>query len=81
MTIIRVSLVGFLGLVFAPLTVHAATLEEAALPGATFDKATFRLWYPDDLATIRALVVLVPGSNDDGRAQADDAAWQDFARK
>jgi hypothetical protein len=28
---------------------------------------------------LRAIVVLVPGSNGDGRGQVDDAVWQAFA--
>jgi len=30
---------------------------------------------------LRGVVVLVPGSNIDGRAQVDDAFWQEFARR
>lgn len=48
-------------------------------PGANFDKADFRLWYPPDVATIDAIVVLVPGSNGDGRSSVNDPIWQDFA--
>jgi poly(3-hydroxybutyrate) depolymerase len=56
-----------------------ATLDEAAPPGANYAKAEFRLWYPDAAATVRAIVVLVPGSNGDGRAGVDDPVWQAFA--
>jgi len=56
-----------------------ATFDEAAPPGANYDKAEFRLWIPDGSGAVRALVVLVPGSNGDGRAQVDDPAWQAFA--
>ena len=47
-------------------------LEESAPPGANYDKAEFRLWLPKNAAAIRAIVVLVPGSNGDGRGQAED---------
>jgi dienelactone hydrolase len=62
-------------------TAAAATLDEAAPPGANYDKAEFRLWYPDDLARIRAIVLLVPGSNGDGRGQVDEPFWREFATR
>jgi poly(3-hydroxybutyrate) depolymerase len=54
-------------------------LDETVPPGANFDKAEFRFWLPAGEATVRALVVLVPGSNGDGRPMAADAFWQEFA--
>jgi poly(3-hydroxybutyrate) depolymerase len=57
----------------------AATFDEAAAPGANYDKAEFRLWLPDTPGPVRALVLLVPGSNGDGRGQVDDPFWQAFA--
>ncbi|MGA7237118.1 MAG: hypothetical protein WBY44_15635 [Bryobacteraceae bacterium] len=60
---------------------RGATLDGAAAPGRNYAKAEFRLWYPDDAGPFRAVVVLVPGSNGDGRPMVDDAAWQAFAVK
>jgi poly(3-hydroxybutyrate) depolymerase len=57
------------------------TLDETLPPGANFDKAEFRFWLPSGAKTVRALVVLVPGSNGDGRPMAADAFWQEFATK
>jgi dienelactone hydrolase len=57
------------------------TLDEAAAPGHNYDKAEFRLWYPDAAPELRAVVVLAPGSNGDGRPQVDDPAWRAFASK
>lgn len=57
------------------------TLDETVPPGANFDKAEFRFWLPAGATTIRALIVLVPGSNGDGRPMAGDAFWQEFATK
>jgi poly(3-hydroxybutyrate) depolymerase len=48
------------------------TYDEAVPPGANFDKAEFRFWLPSGASAVRALVVLVPGSNGDGRAMAAD---------
>jgi dienelactone hydrolase len=59
----------------------AATLDETVAPGHNYDKAEFRLWYPDAAGPFQAIVVLVPGSNGDGRAQVDDPVWQAFATK
>jgi poly(3-hydroxybutyrate) depolymerase len=57
------------------------TLDESLPPGANYDKAEFRFWLPQDAKTVRAVVVLVPGSNGDGRPMAADVFWQDFATK
>jgi hypothetical protein len=54
-------------------------LDEAAAPSANYDKAEFRLWYPDKVRFIRAVLVLVPGANADGRLDVDDGFWQAFA--
>lgn len=73
--------------VFTSLTLFTSSfqgsqsLEETIPPGANFDKAEFRFWTPKDTASLRGIVVLVPGSNGDGRPMADDAFWQEFATK
>jgi poly(3-hydroxybutyrate) depolymerase len=58
-----------------------ATLDEVVPPGRNFDKAEFRLWVPKDLAQVRAVAVLLTGSNGDGRPQVDDPVWQAFAMR
>lgn len=58
-----------------------ATLDEAAAPGKNYAKAEFRLWYPDGAASLKAALILVPGSNGDGRSSVDDPVWQAFATK
>jgi len=57
----------------------STTLDVTIAPGANYDKADFRLWLPPNVAKVRAIVVLIPGSNGDGRPMADDKFWQDFA--
>ena len=57
----------------------AASLDEVVAPGNNYDKAEFRLWYPSDAGRLQAVVVLLPGSNGDGRPQVDDPIWQAFA--
>lgn len=53
----------------------------AASSGDNYDKAEFRLWYPNEAGIFRAVVVLVPGSNGDGRPAVDEPAWQSFAAR
>jgi poly(3-hydroxybutyrate) depolymerase len=64
----------------APIA-RAQTIEDSIAPGKNFDKAQFRLWYPHDAGKLRAVLVLVPGSNGDGRSMADDSTWQAFASR
>src|ERR1041384_3630282 len=58
-----------------------AACDIAVPPGTNYDKAEFRLWYPASPAPVQAALVLVPGSNGDGRPMADDPFWQDFAAR
>jgi poly(3-hydroxybutyrate) depolymerase len=57
------------------------TIDETVPPGDNYDKAEFRLWVPAGAAALDATLVLVPGSNGDGRPMADDKFWQEFATK
>jgi poly(3-hydroxybutyrate) depolymerase len=57
------------------------TFDEMIPPGANYDKAEFRLWVPPGIARVRAVLVLVPGSNGDGRPMAEDTFWQSFATR
>jgi poly(3-hydroxybutyrate) depolymerase len=59
----------------------AITLDETVPPGANFNNADFRLWLPANAGPVRAIVLLVPGSNGDARDETGDAAWQAFAVK
>ena len=68
-------------LFFAAAAVHAQAMDDSIPPGANFDKAQFRLWIPQSVQHLRAILVLVPGSNGDGRAMAQDSVWQAFATR
>ncbi len=59
----------------------AQTFDVSVPPGANFDTAEFRLWHPDDVEALRGILVLVPGSNGDGRAGVEDPTWRDLAKK
>lgn len=54
-------------------------LDESAPAGANYDKAEFRFWAPDGVARLDGILVLNPGSNGDGRAQAADSTWRSWA--
>jgi dienelactone hydrolase len=58
-----------------------ATFDAYAKKGGNYLKAEFRLWFPDMVGLIRGIVLLVPGSNEDGRADIADLKWQAFAVK
>jgi len=51
-----------------------------ARPGA-YDVAQFRMWLPDAAMVPRALLILMPGFEGDGRGMADSREWQEFAAK
>jgi poly(3-hydroxybutyrate) depolymerase len=58
---------------------RSPTFEASAKPGDNYEQAEFRLWLPDPTTPVRALVVLLPGSNDDGRDEVRDPFWHAFA--
>lgn len=60
---------------------QTSVIDDSIPAGANFDKAQFRLWIPPSAAKVRAVLVLVPGSNGDGRAMAEDSVWRAFATK
>ena len=68
-------------LTFSSLTIRAAILNDSIPSGKNFDKAAFRLWYPDQIYPIKGVMVLVPGSNGDGRGLVSDLFWQELAQK
>ncbi|MFI5228823.1 MAG: hypothetical protein ACHQWU_07125 [Gemmatimonadales bacterium] len=59
----------------------ANTIDDSIAPGANYDKAQFRFWTPNTAGALRGVLVLVPGSNGDGRAMAGDTVWQAFAAR
>jgi dienelactone hydrolase len=70
-----------------PPPIAAPLILDYEVPArANFTKAAFRFWYPagnsaNQAQPIRAVLLLVPGYNDDGRKNLRDPLWQDFARR
>lgn len=60
---------------------NSQTYDTALPPGNNFDQAQFRLWIPEGLETVRAILVLVPGSNGDGRDQVETPLWRNLAEE
>lgn len=56
-------------------------LDYTAAPGANYAKAEFRFWAPPGIAKLDGILVLVPGSNGDGRDQAADPTWRQWAEQ
>ncbi len=59
----------------------AQTFDVTVPPGQNFETAEFRLWHPEGVELLRGILVLVPGSNGDGRASVEDATWRGLAEK
>ena len=76
LTLFSCTLLGFMA---RPLS--AQTFDVSFPPGENFDQAEFRLWHPEGVEVLRGIVVLVPGSNGDGRGEVEDSTWRELARK
>ena len=66
---------------YAQTSSISPVIDDSIPPGANFDKAEFRLWLPSGGGALNGALILVPGSNGDGRAMAQDTVWQAFATK
>lgn len=63
--------------------VLAATLEFEVPPAANekYKSAQFRLWLPDDVRELKAIIIKQHGCGRNGIDHADDAQWQALAKK
>src|SRR5689334_7885384 len=64
-----------------PYVPGALDITIPSTASSNFDHADFRLWVPEGAGPLKAIVVLVPGSNGEGRRMADDTLWQSFATR
>ena len=74
-------ILALLPVIFAATGLKAKTFNDSIPPGKNFNKAVFRLWHSDHATTLRGILLLVPGSNTDGRGMADDTMWQNYAAR
>jgi dienelactone hydrolase len=70
-----------LKLLFMSATSGQTILKDSVINGNNFEKAAFSLWFKNDIKKIQGLIVLVPGSNSDGRTSVYDTAWQNLAAR
>jgi len=78
--LICLALCGFMsGLAAEQLVENPAEWDAGPVVGAALDKAQFRWWAPAGAQKLTGVIVLIPGRNGDGRALADDPAWQQIA--
>lgn len=61
--------------------VRAIMLNETMPPGNNYSTAEFNFWSPPAPGILRGVVILMPGSNSDGRAMVNEPLWQSFAKK
>jgi pimeloyl-ACP methyl ester carboxylesterase len=57
------------------------TIDAVVAPGVNYDKAEFRLWLADPREDVDAVLVLMPGSNGDGRSMVEEPVWQELAAR
>ena len=81
MVIANTVLFPFAMLAVSLLPLSAQSYDISIPPGENYDKAEFRLWHPEDVNMVRGILVLVPGSNGDGREQVDDSTWRSLAER
>jgi hypothetical protein len=70
-----------LGVIFLPDVSGQVVYDDSLINGNNFGKAAFRLWMKSDFKRIKGLIVLMPGSNGDGRDMVYDTAWQNMATR
>ncbi len=63
------------------MAVQQQAWDYEAPPDRACQTAKFRCWIPPGLKSLRAILVLLPGQNADGRPAVEDPQWQDFAAK
>ena len=79
----RLGLLLLPALLALPVPGRAETFETAVKPeaGEKFRSAEFRLWLPDKVKHVRAVLIRQHGCGRKGLDHADDLQWQALARK
>jgi dienelactone hydrolase len=81
MRIARLTLLSCTLLACMVMPLPAQTFDVSVPPGTNFDTAEFRLWHPEGVEVLKGILVLVPGSNGDGRGEVEDSTWRELAEK
>ena len=71
----------FLAILFSIAKNFAQVFEIDYYSGPNYEFAKFRVWIPKTGDGIRAMLVIMPGFNIDGRNEINDRAWREFAIK
>lgn len=66
---------------FASYGFGQTVLTDSLMNGNNYQKAAFSLWFKSDTKKLLGIIVLVPGSNSDGRDMVNDTAWQNLATR
>lgn len=69
------------GMLISSVSYSQQIYHDSIMNGHNFEKAAFRLWFEHDTVTIQGVIVLVPGSNGDGRHMVNDTVWQNLASR
>ena len=75
----RILLFILVNMMLLPAQAVVSKYDLELLPKDNYAKAAFCYWQPEGINTVKAVVVLVPGLNADGRDMVDDPTWQSFA--
>lgn len=70
-----------IGVLISSVSFSQSVYNDSIMNGHNFEKAAFRLWFENDTGTIQGVIVLVPGSNGDGRHMVNDTVWQNLASR
>ncbi len=63
------------------MALSQTVLNDSIMNGPNFEKAAFRLWIHKDIKKVRGIIVMVPGSNGDGRNMVEKTEWQNLAKE
>lgn len=66
---------------FLSQAASSQTYDTRLPPGNNFNQTQFRLWMPEGLQSAKAVLILVPGSNSDGRGQVETPLWRTLAHE
>lgn len=75
----KYNLIVLTGILISSVSFSQSIYNDSIMDGSNFEKAAFRLWFENNTETIQGIIVLVPGSNGDGRNMVNDTTWRNIA--